>query len=274
MLQSYRKPLPSLPSQGDNDPPAHTVLPSSTELFYFYRETLERCAKLSTKQPFLDLCTVYKKWLRVYADDVLAPALAPTPPKRSSSSSEGRVNQQDLANACLVVNTADYCAETSSQLEERLRERIHVEYKDRVSLEPEKDFFVACVRVAYAAMASHDADELHSIIANALGALLRELEFAIEPAFTAMSRSPWAALEFVSSESTYISDLVTSLNGIVATVRQHIEQRKYLRSFADRVMALVLAKMTATLVRARPISQIGAEQVRSRLFCISEAAGD
>lgn len=51
------------------------VLPSSSELFYFYREALERCAKLSIRQPLLDLCRVYRKWLKVYAEDVLAGSL-------------------------------------------------------------------------------------------------------------------------------------------------------------------------------------------------------
>jgi len=43
------------------------VLPSSTELFYFYGQSLEQCAKLSTGKALFDLCTVHKKWLRVYA---------------------------------------------------------------------------------------------------------------------------------------------------------------------------------------------------------------
>jgi vacuolar protein sorting-associated protein 53 len=54
-----------------------TVLPSSTELFFFYRETLEQCAKLSRKTAFLDLCGVYQKWLKTYAVDVLGAALNP-----------------------------------------------------------------------------------------------------------------------------------------------------------------------------------------------------
>lgn len=51
------------------------VLPSSTDLFHAYREALERCARLSVRQPLLDLCKVYRKWLKVYAEDVLAAAL-------------------------------------------------------------------------------------------------------------------------------------------------------------------------------------------------------
>lgn len=51
----------------DNDSPSAVVLPSSTELFYFYGQSLEQCAKLSTGQALFDLCTLHKKWLRVYA---------------------------------------------------------------------------------------------------------------------------------------------------------------------------------------------------------------
>lgn len=43
------------------------VLPSSTELFYFYAQSLDQCAKLSTGQPLFDLCDLHKKWLRIYA---------------------------------------------------------------------------------------------------------------------------------------------------------------------------------------------------------------
>ena len=122
MLASYRKPLPSLPTRDhdfENDSESSSsVLPSSTELFYYYRETLERCAKLSTKGPFLDLCKVYKKWLRVYAEEVLGGSLmfsGRTDPRRSSSS-DGRLSLRDIGNACLVLNTADYCSETTTQV--------------------------------------------------------------------------------------------------------------------------------------------------------------
>jgi hypothetical protein len=102
----------------------------------------------------------------------------------------------------------------------------------------------------------------HRIISTALTAMLRELDFAIMPALTAMSRAPWQSQEFVSTESVYMNDLVTSINGVVGSIKGHVEHRKYIRSLADRVATLILAKLTATLVRARPISQIGAEQVR------------
>lgn len=56
-------------SAEDGAPPV-LVLPSSTELFYFYAQTLEQCAALFTGQPLFDLCTLHKKWLRIYAGSV------------------------------------------------------------------------------------------------------------------------------------------------------------------------------------------------------------
>jgi len=46
------------------------VFPSSTELFYFYGQSLEQCAKLSTGKALFDLCTLHKKWLRIYAGEL------------------------------------------------------------------------------------------------------------------------------------------------------------------------------------------------------------
>jgi hypothetical protein len=80
MLAPHRKskarsqPRPSLeaapaPSSDtdDNGSSPIVVFPSSTELFYFYGQNLEQCAKLSTGQALFDLCTLHKKWLRIYA---------------------------------------------------------------------------------------------------------------------------------------------------------------------------------------------------------------
>jgi hypothetical protein len=76
MISAYRgaKSRPSLESKplshtGDNSEPPASVLPSSTELFYFYGQNLEQCAKLSNKGPLFDLSTLHKKWLRIYAGE-------------------------------------------------------------------------------------------------------------------------------------------------------------------------------------------------------------
>ena len=45
------------------------MLPSSTEIFYFYGQTLEQCARLSKGVPMKDLVKVFAKWLKIYAGE-------------------------------------------------------------------------------------------------------------------------------------------------------------------------------------------------------------
>jgi hypothetical protein len=52
----------------ENEAPI-TVLPSSTELFYFYGQTLDQCARYTTGKGMVDLAAVFKKWLRVYSGE-------------------------------------------------------------------------------------------------------------------------------------------------------------------------------------------------------------
>ncbi|KAJ6500190.1 Vps53-like protein [Mycena vitilis] len=249
MLAPHRKgrgaktPRPSLdvehdiPSDEDNKA-SPVVLPSSTELFYFYGQSLEQCAKLSTGKPLFDLATLHKKWLRIYAEDVLIAGLK----RQIRKSTESRFEVSEIQQSSLVINTADYCQTTALELEEKIRGRINDEFKDKVSLQAERDQFV-------------------SVISAGIVVQLRELEVACEPAFIAMARCPWATLKQVSGQSAYTVDLVNAIEQVVESVKPLVEQKKYLRNFLDKASSLVLAKFTNALVKSRPLKEIGAEQL-------------
>lgn len=136
-------------------------------------------------------------------------------------SGEGRPSVQELQRACLVLNTSEYCHETSSQLEERLVEKIHPDLKNRVSLENERQIFL-------------------STVSASLLAILNELEQSVDPYFGAMARSPWRDAEFVSSESAYVGDIVRALQATVAVVREAVEHKKYIRTICDKIVGRVV----------------------------------
>ena len=86
MLASHRNGLkarsslearPSLdaPNAGaEEDSAPLLVHPSSTELFYFIGHNLEQCVNLGrtgTGRALFDLLHTHKKWLKVYAEEVL-----------------------------------------------------------------------------------------------------------------------------------------------------------------------------------------------------------
>ena len=60
--------------ESEEDSALLMVHPSSTELFYFIGHNLEQCANLGrtgTGKALFDLLGIHKKWLKVYAEDVL-----------------------------------------------------------------------------------------------------------------------------------------------------------------------------------------------------------
>ncbi|WWD17223.1 hypothetical protein CI109_101661 [Kwoniella shandongensis] len=242
MLSAYRGSRSRSSLEGstqDTDNPVPTVLPSSTELFYFYGQTLEQCGKYTTGEPMRKLAKVFAKWLKIYSDEVLLASLKREPGRRSF---EGRDNLQEVKNACVVLNTAEYCQNTSLQLEERLKDKIATEYKDDVTFESERETFSA-------------------VISNCINAILRELEQSCEPAFAAILKTPWMHLENVSGRSAYIVDLVGSIKQVAEVVRARVEGKKYIRNFADKAVGVVITRFTQAVIKSRPLKKIGAEQI-------------
>lgn len=233
-------PRDSVSTDADEATP-QTVLPSSTELFYFYGQSLEQCAKLSTGQALFDLCMVHKKWLRRYAEDVLAPR-SKRPTVQIRRSMDSRFDVADLQQAALVINTADYCQTTALELEENIKEKIQDGFKERVTLQAERDLFMIA-------------------ISGSITALLRELEAACEGAFTAMSRTSWEKLNQVTGQSSYVDDLARAIESFCDIIKPLIEQKKYLRNFFDKACSLVLTKFTNAAVKSRPLREIGGEQL-------------
>ncbi|KAJ4483824.1 Vps53-like protein [Lentinula aciculospora] len=236
------------PHTGDEDESNSSpivVLPSSTELFYFYAQSLEQCAKLSRGSPLFDLCNVHKKWLRIYAEDVLSAGLRQRPPPIAAprkSVDSTRFDVVELEQASMVINTADYCQTTATELEDKIRSHINDEFREKVSLQEERDLFV-------------------SAISAAIVVQLRSLELACEPAFNTMSRSVWSNLNHVSGPSAYIGELVRTVELVVEALKPMVEQKKYLRNFFDKACSLIIAKFTNSLVKSRPLKEIGAEQL-------------
>ncbi|CAK5281328.1 unnamed protein product [Mycena citricolor] len=251
-----RSPRPSLetdPGSVDHESKSESpmvVLPSSTELFYFYGQSLEQCAKLSTGKPLFDLCNLHRKWLRIYAEEVLTAGLKrPSYPQQPRQSTESRYEPNELRQSALIINTADYCQTTALELEEKIQRQINTDFKEKIS-----------------------------VISAAIVVQLRELEIACEPALAAMTRSPWSNLQQVASQSAYVADLTSAIEQVTDCVRPLIEQKKYLRNYLDKACSLILAKFTNALVRSRPLREIGAEQLMIDLkpvkACLLKLPGD
>ena len=207
------------------------VLVSSTELVTLYRQALERCASLGPRAPLRELGSVYGKWLRRYAHDVLLPALS----------------SRDVLHLCTVLNTADYGATTCTQLAERLTEKLR-----------------AVDAEAAPVVLDAERHEFFGVMSSALQALTRALSTALDPAFQALLRPdvPWSQREHLDEKSAWVDLLASGLESVGVVVRHHVENKRYVRSWCDKAAHLTMMRITQSIVRLRPIRPRMAEQLQ------------
>lgn len=220
----------------DEDFSHQQVISSSTELFSFYRISLAQCAKLSTGQPLLNLMNVFGKFLDQYAQQVLFQYLA----ERPTGTTPSRV--PSLEDLIVVLNTADYCYNTSNSLEEKIRSRIDEPFKEKVDLQSQADAFMG-------------------IASAAVRALVRFVEVSLEPSWREMRNIAWSKMETAENNSSYIPSFQTNLKDRSASILEMLHKQQYARAFADNLVELLSGTYLSNIVSCRPISEGGAEQM-------------
>lgn len=246
------------------------VLPSCADLFIFYKKCLVQCTQLSNGNPMLALATTFQKYLREYAFKVLQnnlPKLGSvtnslttsvtniTRDLRDLSTAAGliqnflkegdstRFNKQEQARICCVLTTAEYCLDTTQQLEKTLKEKIDPSLSENIKLSQEQDIF-------------------HSVISNCIHLLVQDLEMACEPALTAMTKTQWQSVETVGDQSPYVCAITGHLKSTVPVIRDNLaSSRKYFTQFCIKFANSFIPKFIQSIYKCKPLSTAGAEQL-------------
>jgi hypothetical protein len=61
--------------------------------------------------------------------------------RRGDTTTEFNLSREDLLTACSLLCTADYCLETTQQLETKLKEKIDKNLSDKISFSQEEECF-------------------------------------------------------------------------------------------------------------------------------------
>lgn len=220
---------------------AQAVIPSSTELFHFYRLTLAQCAKLSTGSRLLELSTTFAKYLDQYGQQVLYYFLS------EKSGTQG----PSLEDAVLILNTADYCYQTCNQLEEKIKGRIDEELRAKVDLQSQADAFMG-------------------IASATVRVLVRKVELACEPSWREMRNTPWNKME-IGDQSTYVAELLRNVKEKSSEILKCLHKQQYARAFCDNLVELLANTYIANIVQCKPISEVGAEQMLLDSYVLKKA---
>lgn len=233
MIPKYRsQPL----RQSDEEFSPQMVISSSTELFNFYRLTLAQCAKLSPGARLVELTKVFAKYLDQYAQLILLYYISEKPSGHTPSKTP---ETEDLV---LVLNTADYCYNTSTQLEEKIKTRIDNEFRPSVDLQSQADAFMG-------------------IASATVRALVRKVEIDIEPFWREMRNTGWSKMESVGDQSSYVGEMLSKVKIRAAEILAMLAKQQYARAFCDNVVELTASNYITNILQCKPISEAGAEQV-------------
>ncbi|EPB80307.1 Vps53-like protein [Ancylostoma ceylanicum] len=208
-------------------------------------EFLEGCAN-----KIRDVVGVVRVCLRNYAHGCLTAFLPTAHGQQSSSSTANLFNliredtsvlrltpdQQFLT--CCILATADWCAETTLQLQEKLAQRL-----------PGVDL-------------SQEMETFYGITNQALAVLVQDLEGACDAALQAIAKVTWSAVDGVGDESPFIGAIRSHLRGTVPRLRDLLsDRRKYFAHLCLKLATQLAHKFVGALFRCKPISTHGAEQL-------------
>lgn len=233
----YKAP-PAPSSDGANDNPEPTVLPSSADLFIFYRQILAQTAKLSTGEPLYNLSKLFAKWLDTFCNQILRPTFP------------ARLNEEDdYKTLALVVATADYCFNTTGQLEEKLQSTVDEQYKDQITFDREKGIFL-------------------EIVNTGIKMLVSRVESVLEYSWREMVNTNWAKLDSVGDQSSYVSELNKNLLAETEHVLKYTSKKTYSRLVCDKIVESVANSFLLCISKCRPISEVASEQMLLDMYVI------
>ena len=259
------------------------VMTSCGDLFVFYRKCLVQLGELSAGQPLLDLANLFRKYLREYTSKVIVAALqnignslgGGTGDRRQLPAAMSQLSglkdlsgltratsgildnfssflkeddsvrfspgDQMLICSCLV--TVEYCLDTTTQLEEKMKQKVEPEMAERISFRSELEV-------------------MQTITTDCVGLLVRELEAGCGPALAAMTRLSWAGIEQVGDQSQYVTSLVSVMRTTVPRIRDALQtSRKYFTQLCIKFSSQFIPKYISCVYKCKPVGTVGAEQL-------------
>eukprot|EP00003_Mantamonas_plastica_P024494 TRINITY_DN4568_c0_g3_i3.p1 TRINITY_DN4568_c0_g3~~TRINITY_DN4568_c0_g3_i3.p1 ORF type:complete len:848 (+),score=315.31 TRINITY_DN4568_c0_g3_i3:203-2545(+) len=232
------------------------VLNSCLELVRYFTTSMKRCAALNKGQTLMELYMLFKHFFESYSS-----AIASKIPKGTTLSLNSVVSAQadwhmklsdeEEIRVALILNTAEYCFETVSQLDERILELINPEFHTSVDMS--------------------DVGELFSqIITRSIRVLVTSLETRIDPSLVAMTKISWSQFDMVGDVSGYVHQIRAVITDRIPPIAEILSEQ-YFRFFCDKLISAFTPRYISYIYKCKKISEVGAQGMQLDLEHIKNA---
>ncbi|KAL5226807.1 hypothetical protein ABZP36_015072 [Zizania latifolia] len=220
------------------------ILSSSMQVFLVIRRSLNRCSALTKNKTLFNLFQVFQRVLKAYASKLYTRLpKGGTGIVAAATGTDGqiRTSDRDEKMICYIINTAEYCHQTSGELAENVTKMINPQFADKVDI-------------------SEVQDEFSSVIMKALMTLVHGLETKFDAEMAAMTRVPWATLESVGDQSEYVNSISSILSSSIP-VLGNLLSPTYFQYFLDKLAASLGPRFYLNIYKCKHISETGAQQM-------------
>ncbi|XP_027198394.2 vacuolar protein sorting 53 [Dermatophagoides pteronyssinus] len=150
---------------------------------------------------------------------------------------------EEIRQICSIILTANYCLETTRQLEKKIQEKIDSKFLDKINMNNELDIF-------------------HGIVSNCLQLLSHSLENQCEQPLLIMIRTQWSNWGTPIGHSQYITSIISIFHQSIPLIRENLSDcSKYFYQFCQKFIQSFISKFIGNLFKCKPLSQGAAEQL-------------
>ena len=219
------------------------VFDSSKELFINLRRSFKRATPLHMSHVLFDLHKVWGRHLRAYAKKVLEQLPNIKQPADPSLPPECNIDIVMQNRVCAVVNTCEYCHETTGQLEESIMKSLDEEFKSQVDLSPVQE-------------------EFHMVVTAGVKVLVAALESRIAPCLKQMCAVKWTEIDEIGEDtSNYMQELTSICRELMPQLGESLHSL-YVRFYCDKFVASFVPRLIGNIYRCRRIGEVGAQQMQ------------
>lgn len=229
----------------DEDEDKH--LKGCDEVLLYIKGSVKRCTKLTKGDILFKLFQEYEKILAMYVD-VLRTRLPVECVQDESQLAKGipprepsPLSKTQIGSLCLIVSTAEYCAQTLPALENSLKKQIDEQFTPQVNLE-------------------NVGNSLRTVLNQAIEAIATGICAKLSKALVAMLKIPWATLERVGDQSAYVNQINDALKEDLPMCTKLLSESHH--SFlCTRLVAIFIPKFLESIYKTRRVAELGAQQL-------------
>ena len=218
------------------------TLPSAATLFLNVKKVLRRCSNLTRGKPLCALHLVFVNVLTAYADRLRKRCdAAGTLLRTDMKQKDPEKLTAEYRCLCLVVNTAEWCAQTVTPLGESVTRMLADDnLKTRIDSDSIEDAF-------------------HQLVTHALGTLVSGVETRTEVA-VGVTKVNWSQVESTGDESDYVKRAAATLATAVPPVRTTV-RHDYFLFFCEKLAGSIAPGTYGAVFRCKKFTDTGAQQL-------------